>query len=303
MAIPVRIPESMTEHSNNKEKKAWLERLPELVACCEQLWDLRPAEPLIDEFVWMKANYIVPAVRSDGTEVVLKVMESPQTFACELEALELSGNEGCVEILASDRKLQTLMLERVRPGIPLAQQPDDEQNTRIAARVMQKLWRPAPAEHGLQTVEEQIASLARLRQRFDGGTGPVPEGWVARAEEAFEELLATSQGPVILHGDLHHWNILSAEREPWLAIDPHGKVGDRGYDIVSYLSNKPSRSCDGTDDKRLMSRRADILAEELGMIREWVLTWGWATDVLTAAMYTDEWEGHIRRANTLASVM
>ena len=152
-------------------------------------------------------------------------------------------------------------------------------------------------------MEEQIASLARLRQRFDGGTGPVPAGWVARAEEAFEELLATSQGPVILHGDLHHWNILSAEREPWLAIDPHGKVGDRGYDIVSYLSNKPSRSCDGTDDKRLMSRRADILAEELGMIREWVLTWGWATDVLTAAMYTDEWEGHIRRANTLASVM
>lgn len=124
-----------------------------------------------------------------------------------------SVRDACAQLLASDETLRALLLERVRPGIPLAQQPDDEVNTRIAARVMLKYCQPAPTDHGLATVKDRITALDRLRQRFDGGTGPVPEVWVSRAEEAFVELTATSEGDVVLHGDLHHWNILSAQRQ------------------------------------------------------------------------------------------
>jgi streptomycin 6-kinase len=200
--------------------------------------------------------------------------------------------------LASDAELSALLLERVWPGVPLAEQANDEENTRIAARVMRRYWRPEPSNHNLRTVTDRIAGLDRLRQRFDG-TGPVPEIWVARAEAAFADLQATSKGSMVLHGDLHHWNILSAERQPWLAIDPHGFVGDSGYELDSFLGNLPAKACAGKDTSKLRARRAEILAEELDMSRERVLTWGWACSVLYAALYPDEWEGHIARAEEL----
>ncbi len=108
---------------------------------------------------------------------------------------------------------------------------------------------------------------------------------------------------MILHGDLHHWNILSGQRQPWLAIDPHGRVGDRGYDCVSLMCNRPTRSCQGKDESKLMARRAAILAEELAVTRDWVLKWSWATGVLSAVIYADEWEGHIKRAEIFRNVM
>src|SRR5262249_48229170 len=144
---------------------------------------------------------------------------------------------GMVRLLAGDQERGIMLLERLRPGVSLLHHADDAAATEIAARVMCQIWRPVPPDHPFPTAARWASGLQRLRARYDGGTGPLPTAMVERAEALFVELLATSAEPVLLHGDLHHDNILSAEREPWLAIDPKGLVGEPAYEPGSWLRN------------------------------------------------------------------
>jgi streptomycin 6-kinase len=59
----------------------------------------------------------------------------------------------------------------------------------------------------------------------------LPRELVATAVSLFNELLPSQSEPVLLHGDLHHWNILRATRVPWLALDPKGVVGEPAYEV------------------------------------------------------------------------
>ena len=88
--------------------------------------------------------------------------------------------------------------------------------------------------------------------------------------------------PVLLHGDLHHENILEAERESWLAIDPKGLVGEAAYETGALLRNQLSVVFEDSQPGRVMARRVDQLAEELGLDRTRVRGWGLAQAVLSA---------------------
>src|SRR5215212_9669766 len=185
---------------------AWLKRLPALIADCEQRWSLTIQPP----FANLSYNYVAPAVRDDGTAVVVKLGVPNPEQQTEIAALRLYDGRGIVQLLDADPALGVLLLERLTPGRPLAHMADDEQATAIAAQVMRQLWRPVPPEHSFPSVARWAAGLKRLRARFDGGTGPLPAALVVQAESLFAELLGSMAAPVLLHGDLHHENILSA---------------------------------------------------------------------------------------------
>src|SRR5690606_17492043 len=169
-------------------------------------------------------NYVCAATRSDGRPVVLKVSPPYDEFYTEVAALRHYGVEGCVELLDADPDQGIVILERLLPGetIHALSSENDDEATRIAASVMTKLWRPLPAEHNFPTVERWSRGLQRLRDEHNGATGPLPAHLVERAEGIYRELFASAPPPVLLHGDLHHANILSATRAPYLAIDPKG---------------------------------------------------------------------------------
>ena len=78
------------------------------------------------------------------------------------------------------------------------------------------------------------------------------------------ELLEQGNEPVLLHGDLHPWNIVSAEREQWLAIDPKGVVGDAAYELGPFIY---SLQLPPGQPAQTISRRLDQLAEHLGFDR------------------------------------
>ena len=181
----------------------------------------------------------------------------------------------------------------------MAELADDDEATRIATRVMRALWRPVPVEHSFPTVARWAAGLQRLRTRFNGTTGPLPQKLVETAEALFAELLTSMDSPVVLHGDLHHWNILSAEREPWLALDPKGLVGEPAYEVGAWLRNQwvgPARS----------ARRIAIMAEELSVDRQRLVGWGVAQAVLSAWWSIEDhghgWEEAIACAEMLAEI-
>src|SRR5579859_7333229 len=87
--------------------------------------------------------------------------------------------------------------------------------------------------------------------------------------------------PMLLHGDLHHDNILMAGRQPWLAIDPKGLVGEPAYETGALLRNALARVFSASQPQRVLARRVDQLAAELGLDRVRICGWGLAQAVLS----------------------
>ncbi len=256
--------------------KDWLENLPNLLVECERRWNLA-VQPT--NFT-LSYNYVTPATLADGTKIVLKVGVPNRELRTEIEALRLYDGRGCVRLLDADADVGVLLLERLHPGEMLTKITDDDEATRIAALAMQKLWRPLPAEHRFPSVADWASGLAELREEFGGGTGPFDEGVVDTAVSLFTNLLASSSDPVLLHGDLHHYNILSAG-DGWRAIDPKGVAGEPAYEVGALLRN-PFTIFDEPDLKRITARRLDILAETLRMDCERLRQWSLAQAVLSA---------------------
>jgi streptomycin 6-kinase len=130
-----------------------------------------------------------------------------------------------------------MLLERVEPGITLRSVSHTEQLTSIAVQVMRLLWHPVDPAHPFLTVEGWGKGFERIRQLYSGTSGPLPSLLFDRAEESYAELSQSMAAPVLLHGDLHHDNILTATRQSWLAIDPKGIVGEPAYETAPLLLN------------------------------------------------------------------
>ena len=152
----------------------------------------------------------------------------------QIAALRWLDGRGIARLPDADPDEGVLLLERLEPGTPLSQLDDDEEATGIADRLMRALWRSPPAEHGFATLAGWAAGLAKLRARFDGGCGPFPTALVDKAERLFEQPIGSTTEQMLIHGDLHHGDILRSEREPWLALDPKGVVGEPVWDAIYF---------------------------------------------------------------------
>lgn len=279
---------------------AWLNRLPTFTRELEDRWSLEAGPP----FPNLSYNWVAPAVREDGTPAVLKLsFPGDKEFRTEAEALKLFDGGGICRLLGLDPDRGAMLLERLQPGTPLTTVENDEEATAMAAGVMKKLWRPAPVDHGFPAVSDWAGGFDRLRRRFDEGTGPMPTRLVEEAESLFADLLTSQGDPLLLHGDLHQENILTAGREPWLAIDPKGVVGEAAYDTAALLHN-PVETLEAPDPKRLLERRLDVLSGELGLDLARIRAWGLAQAVLAAYWGLEGagevWEEALTFANLLA---
>lgn len=255
----------------------WLERLPAIIADCEQRWSLTVDSP----FPQISANYVAPAVRAGDIPAVLKISLPEEEFMAEAEALGIFNGRGAVRLLELDLDQGTMLLERLEPGAPLDTIEDDEKAMSIAADVLQQLWRPAPADHPFPLVSDWARGILRLRRHFGGETGPLPAALVKEAEALFDKLIPSQAELRLLHGDLHHGNILAAHRRPWLAIDPKGVVGEPAFDVGALLYN-PVELLDAPWPGKVLERRIDQLAEELNLDGARVRGWGLSRAVLAA---------------------
>lgn len=251
---------SVESHNRRDAHAEWMRRLPDQVAEAERRWSLRVQEPLDSS-----CNYVARARRADAGEVVVKLRVPGIEFVRELEALRLYGGRRAVMLLEADPANGAMMLESVRPGRVLADTGSDEEATTIAASVMRTLWRPAPESHPFTTMSEFEGGVEWLRACSENKASPIPTTLAGRAEGLLREFAASRDAPVLLHGDLHHYNILSAERVPWLAVDPKGVVGDPAYEVGPLLYN---RLFETGSPASVLKRRVDQMSEELGFDRD-----------------------------------
>jgi streptomycin 6-kinase len=299
--VPEELVRNATELRGAKGAE-WANRLPALVTDLEWRWSLEVGPP----FPGLSQNYVAPALRADGMAAVLKLSfpEDPE-FATEARALRLFDGRGIARLLELDPERGAMLLERLEPGVPLDALEDDEEAMSVAADVLRRLWRPAPANHPFPLVSDLARGLVRLRRHFGGGTGPLPAALVEEAEALFAELIASQAEPVLLHGDLHHGNILAARRRPWLAIDPKGVVGEPAYDTGALLYN-PTELLDAPRPGKALERRIDQLAEQLDLDGARVRGWGLSRAVLAAYWGWEDsgevWEEALAFAELLAAI-
>lgn len=264
---------------------AWVEAFPGTLERLLGRWGLTPGET----FAYVGYAYVARVELPGGLPAVLKVAPPGSEFVNEIAALRLYDGRGAVRVLDCDPGVAALLLERLEPGTPLADMDDDAHATEIAAGVMRELWRPLPPGHAFPTVERWGQAFGRIRAAHGGGSGPVPLELFEKGERLYFELCATAARPVLLHGDLHHWNILASRRDPWLAIDPKGVAGEPAYETGALLRNRLRLE---PNLLRLTERRAGQLADELGLDRQRILGWAFAQGVLSA-LWTLEGHGAI----------
>jgi streptomycin 6-kinase len=285
-------PEFVSNIQNTFEERGYtfLKTLPESTAEASMLWgltDVQPAENL-------SYNFVAFAKRGDE-EVVLKMGVPNRELKSEIAALRLFNGEGACKLIDYEEEKYWMLLERLRPGVMLSTLENDEEATYIAADVMQKIWRPVESKSlllenrqqavGLQNdfirLSDWFNGLKRLRAMFNGETGPLNEKLVARVEHSVKDFFAENHKPVLMHGDFHHFNILSSERG-WLVIDPKGVIGPACYEVGPFLINPWGDLLSGKDNRRMTKRRIDILHEQLGFERERIREWGLAHAVISA---------------------
>ena len=281
----------------------WIHHFPALLKEISERWSLT----LLPPFDNLSYNYVAPVIRKDGTQAVLKLGVPNKELITEIEALHLMHGRGTVQLFESDHELGALLLERLIPGRPVYELADDEAATSIAVQWMEHGWEPVPEGHPFPTVSDWAKGFQRLRSEFEGATGPFPEDLVFKAERVFQDLLGSMSDPVLLHGDLHHWNILSAEREPWLAIDPKGVVGEPAYEVGAWLRN-PFPHLLGLDDLQTMiERRVSQFSEGLGFGEERMVKWGFTQAVLAGwwsyEEHSEDWKSWIAVAEVFISML
>jgi len=223
----------------------WRERAPALAEECAELWSLRLGEP----YEHGHASLTLRAELPDGTPLVLKIGFPHPEAEHEAAALAHYDGRGAVRLLAHDPARNALLLERCEPGTSLLELPDEEVAFRIVAGVLRRLWRPPAADHPFDLLSDLAARWAEL---------PGLDAGIVR------ELVASQGELVVCHQDFHRGNVLRAEREPWLAIDPKPLVGEREFDSAALMR-------DGPGD---LTRRLDLLSAELALDRERMRLWG-----------------------------
>ncbi|KAB2328487.1 hypothetical protein F7731_25510 [Cytobacillus depressus] len=218
----------------HKEKgENWLNNFQELIHWCEERWQLKIMPPFD-----LSYNFVAPAIRNDGLEAVVKLAVPNDEFLSEAEALALFNGNGMVKVIDVDKEMGILILERLKPGTTLASLENYEEAALIASNIMKKLWRPAPKSVYIPHSKERGISLGKIFAEHPEGLGPITKEMLQEATEIFQRLFKNADQSFLLHGDLHHYNILMSSSSSWLAIDPKGLIGDREYDVIQFLLNK-----------------------------------------------------------------
>jgi streptomycin 6-kinase len=193
-----------------------------------ELWDLVPdGEPFTTEYT---GSWLLP-VRRDGAPAMLKLTSSPEEIAGGA-LMEWWAGQGAAPVLA--RQDGALLLERAmgqRSLVAMSCGGQDDEATAIICDAVQVLHaeRARPPLSSLVPLDVWFRELAPM--------AAVRGGALAEAHKAAQALLAQPREIVSLHGDVHHANILDFGAKGWLAIDPKGLLGERGYDYANPFCN------------------------------------------------------------------
>ena len=209
--------------------------------------------------------------------VVLKVLKNRGDEWRSGEILEAFEGRGVVRVY--EHVEGALLLERLSPGNALAEMAldgRDEEATEIIAEVIEKMS-PRRSANAYVRVQDWAKGFERYTA---SGDEQIPKDLVEEGQRVYSELCSSQSSPRLLHGDLHHYNILFDSDRGWLAIDPKGVIGEIEYEIGAALRN-PYEKPELFTLSSTVERRLKHFASRLNLDFRRALGWGFAQAVLS----------------------
>jgi len=254
-------------NATNERRRAWLATVSETVKQLEQRWSLEVGAPFLPGG---QAAWVAPARTKAGEDVVVKVGWRHPEAEHEAAGLRVWDGQGSVRVYATEESDDTiaLLIERCVPGTALASRLEPEQDLVIAS-LLSRLWRELAPGHEFRPLQEMCDAWAdAFEQKSARRRGVLDPGLAREGAALFRSLPASAERNVLLCTDLHAENVLAAQREPWLMIDPKPYVGDPTYDPLQHLLNCDERL--HADPVGFVRRIADLLALDPDRLVLWL---------------------------------
>lgn len=261
------LPRNLVAAAQEEGRTAWLARLPTIAAQLARSWSLTVEAPFQPGG---RTAWVAPARDRAGTHLVLKLAWIHPEARQEADGLRVWAGNGAVRLHAVERFTDTtaLLLERCRPGTPLTTLPERRQDVVVAA-LLRRLWSAPITGEGFRPLVQMCRAWAdEFTDRVAATPGVADPGLVREGIGLFRMLPTTAERQVLLATDLHAGNVLAAEREPWLVVDPKPYVGDPAYDPLQHLLNCEERL--HADAAGLAGRMADLLGLDPVRLQRWL---------------------------------
>ena len=273
--LPDGVPRGLRDQAWLGEQwQRWLNDLPRLAAEVVADWQLRPDGPPLHGF----CSLVVPVRTTAGRPAALKLGLPDDDTAQEHLALRHWAGRGAVELLRADPGRRALLLERLHTED--LHEVEVLAACEIVADLYRRLHLPAPAS--LVTLPARVGgwldALAALPR-----DAPLPRRFVEQALGHGRDLVADeASSGVLVHGDLHYGNVLAADREPWLAIDPQPLSGDPHYEVAPLLWNRWDEAVASGDIRTAVRRRFHTVVDAAGLEEDRARAWVVVREVLNA---------------------
>lgn len=247
-----------------------------------ELWDrvherIGAWQLAVERFLETERAVLAFACRN-GRPVVLKVVRQTGDEWRSGEVIDAFRGRGVVR--AYEHSPGAVLMERLVPGRPLvslAMDDADDEAANVLAQVVKAMSPSSPPE-GVPTAADWGGGFDRYSE---GGDSRIPSALVSAAGRLYSKLCGSQSGERLLHGDLHHYNILFDADRGWLAIDPKGVVAELEYEMGAALRN-PIERPELFTAPAVVRRRVERFAGDLGLDRQRIISWAFAQAVLAA---------------------
>lgn len=248
----------------------WLLQLPRLVEASLADWELT----LDGDPMHGVCALVLPVRLHDDSTGVLKVTWPHADAEHEHLALQHWGGRGAVRLLAANPGRWTMLLERLDGGRDLQDVPIDEACL-VIGELLRQLDHPA-----LPQLRRLSAVATRLAERLVSAPPAIPRRFVEQARTLLSDLVTDDAiDSRMVHTDLHYWNVLAADRQPWLAIDPKPLAADPAFAVTPTLWNRWDEAIASGDLRRHLRRRLSIVCETAGIDEERARAWSIVREV------------------------
>lgn len=249
-----------------------------------QRWNLVPD----GQAIHTHSSDLLP-VRWHGKPAMLKVARTDEETTGNTLMVWLNGR-GTARVYAHHN--EAVVLERLNPEpslVTLVQAGQDDEATRLLCRAAAEL-------HAVSGTSGTPPNLPTLRRWFRSLEKTAVQGGLYGAAWVIaQELLNEPSEVTVLHGDIHHENVLHSPERGWLLIDPKGLVGERGFDYANLFYN-PTTAYAASPGR--LARQVEVVTQESGVERSRLLSWIAAYGGLSAAWWLED-DHHTEAENVL----